>query len=522
MIQIAVAGPGRISRRFLDGMKDVSDGCVCAFATRNPDRVREYAETYQIQQTGSFDALCRDSSIHGFYVSTPNHVHYEMIRQALLSGKHVICEKPITVTGKELRELFELDSTYAEYDKVGARIIAAGNDATITTDDSMTSVTVNTYGDATITADVFITGLTVSTLMGDVKVASDEITNSDIYTYVGDVTVTTDTYGISGLTVKSSGDATVTSAADIVNSTINALYTATVSAEKGRISAIDVSATDIVVTADQTISGSNLAAKNTVYVESYNGELDGLTVTADGEAIAATEDAITGIGTWIVGGEYVAENGNVVLTATVGSVVGAIAVAKNGESNVTVTAEEGELDDITVAAIGDIIITAEGITAGAYISEEGNIELTSTGEDISGVYAKAKKGHVEITTTGESLDIIDTTADAHLYATLTATGAPVRHAERHRLRPELEGRQRHRIRGRHRGRCHLRHDPRGRQLRDARSGRRHRERHGRRERRRPREPRRQGDRDPRRLRRHGLQLHRQLRLLQPERRHLDD
>ena len=31
-----------------------------------------------------------------------------MIRQALLSGKHVICEKPITVTGKELRELFEL------------------------------------------------------------------------------------------------------------------------------------------------------------------------------------------------------------------------------------------------------------------------------------------------------------------------------------------------------------------------------------------------------------------------------
>ena len=108
MIQIAVAGPGRISRRFLDGMKDVSDGCVCAFATRNPDRVREYAEAYQIHQTGSFDALCRDPSIHGFYVSTPNHVHYEMIRQALLSGKHVICEKPITVTGKELRELFEL------------------------------------------------------------------------------------------------------------------------------------------------------------------------------------------------------------------------------------------------------------------------------------------------------------------------------------------------------------------------------------------------------------------------------
>ena len=102
--------------------------------------------------------------------------------------------------------------------------------------------------------------------------------------------------------------------------------------------------------------------------------------------------------------------------------MGAIAVAKDGESNVTVNAANGELDDITVAAIGDIIINAYGITAGAYISEEGDIELTSTNEDISGVYAKAKKGHVEITTEN-GFDIIDTTADAHLYATLDASGS---------------------------------------------------------------------------------------------------
>ena len=156
-------------------------------------------------------------------------------------------------------------------------------------------------------------------------------------------------------------------------------------------------------------------------VKSANGELDGLTVTAGKDITDATADAITAEGTWIVGGEYTAENGNVVLTATVGSVVGTIAVAKNGESNVIVNADNGELDDTTVAAIGDIIITAKGITAGAYISEEGDIELTATGEDISGVYAKAKLGHVEITTENE-FDIIDTTADAYKYAAITSTG----------------------------------------------------------------------------------------------------
>ena len=135
--------------------------------------------------------------------------------------------------------------------------------------------------------------------------------------------------------------------------------------ENGTVTAVDAAAADVVVTADGTIAASNLTATNTVIVKSANGELDGLTVTAGKDITDATADAITAEGTWIVGGEYTAENGNVILTATEGSVVGAITVAKNGESNVTIEAANGELDDITVTAIGDIIITAAGITSGS-------------------------------------------------------------------------------------------------------------------------------------------------------------
>lgn len=105
MIQIAIAGPGNISHRFLEGMKDVPDAAVTAFGTRNPERVRAYAEAHHIAKLNSFSNLCQDSAIDALYISTPNDVHYEMIKAALHSGKHVLCEKPITVTAAEYGEL---------------------------------------------------------------------------------------------------------------------------------------------------------------------------------------------------------------------------------------------------------------------------------------------------------------------------------------------------------------------------------------------------------------------------------
>ena len=108
MIHLAIAGPGSISHRFLDGMKGVAGADVTAFGTRRPDHVRSYAEQYQISVIDSFSALCQDPSIDAFYISTPNHVHYRMIKEALLAGKHVLCEKPITVTAAQLKELFSL------------------------------------------------------------------------------------------------------------------------------------------------------------------------------------------------------------------------------------------------------------------------------------------------------------------------------------------------------------------------------------------------------------------------------
>ena len=191
---------------------------------------------------------------------------------------------------------------------------------------------------------------------------------------------------------------------------------------KGMIVSADFEGKTVEITATGDIVASNVHAVDNASIIS-EGELDGLTVLAEGKELVDEVDAIVAKGTWIVGGEYIAENGNITAEATEGSVTGAIVLAKNGIVNII---SKGELDGFVLSQKGDIILTSYGITGGVYVSEEGNVELTATGEDISGVYAKAKQGHVLLQTLttedGRTLNIIGSTADAYEYASIVASG----------------------------------------------------------------------------------------------------
>lgn len=56
----------------------------------------------------SIDALMADASLELIVVNTPNYTHYEYTKAALTAGKHVIVEKPFTVTVAQGEELLKL------------------------------------------------------------------------------------------------------------------------------------------------------------------------------------------------------------------------------------------------------------------------------------------------------------------------------------------------------------------------------------------------------------------------------
>ena len=56
----------------------------------------------------TLEDLLADDAVELVIVNTPNYTHYEYTKKALESGKHVVVEKPFTVTTKEGEELIEL------------------------------------------------------------------------------------------------------------------------------------------------------------------------------------------------------------------------------------------------------------------------------------------------------------------------------------------------------------------------------------------------------------------------------
>lgn len=84
--------------------------CVIeAIASRNHERARAAAAAFNIARSyGSYDALLQDPAIEAVYIPLPNHLHLEWSAKALEAGKHVLCEKPMTVTAAETRTLIAL------------------------------------------------------------------------------------------------------------------------------------------------------------------------------------------------------------------------------------------------------------------------------------------------------------------------------------------------------------------------------------------------------------------------------
>jgi predicted dehydrogenase len=108
-IKTAILGAGFMGRVHLEAVRRV-EGVEClAIAARNAEAAQRLAAAFSIPKvTTDYREVLRDSAVDAVHICTPNAQHYAMAKEAILAGKHVLCEKPLTTTVAEAEELVAL------------------------------------------------------------------------------------------------------------------------------------------------------------------------------------------------------------------------------------------------------------------------------------------------------------------------------------------------------------------------------------------------------------------------------
>ena len=93
----------------LPAMQLAKNNICVALATRDKSKAMQFLQINpEINIYNNYDSLLNDPNIDAIYIPLPNHLHIEWSRKALKAGKHVLCEKPISLNANEIDELIEL------------------------------------------------------------------------------------------------------------------------------------------------------------------------------------------------------------------------------------------------------------------------------------------------------------------------------------------------------------------------------------------------------------------------------
>lgn len=106
-LRIGVLGTANIAHPFCEGLAGSSTVQVVAVGSRSAAAAAAFAQRHGIPRVhGSYEALLADPEVDAIYNPLPNSLHAPWSERALRAGKHVLCEKPLTVTLAESRALF--------------------------------------------------------------------------------------------------------------------------------------------------------------------------------------------------------------------------------------------------------------------------------------------------------------------------------------------------------------------------------------------------------------------------------
>lgn len=118
MVNIGIIGLGFIGKMHLSVLRQSALASVVAVADRNPANLEGKASEGNLAISGDIslegvaryedgDALLRDPKVEAVLIALPTYLHKEYILKAIAAGKHILCEKPLTLNTAEGSEVLD-------------------------------------------------------------------------------------------------------------------------------------------------------------------------------------------------------------------------------------------------------------------------------------------------------------------------------------------------------------------------------------------------------------------------------
>jgi glycerol-3-phosphate cytidylyltransferase len=107
-VSLGIVGTGRIAKRFATEATHISSLDMRAVYSRSAANVAAFCKSASISFGYNDFQEFLNCGIDAVYIASPHQEHYAQAKLALEAGKHVLCEKPITLKASELEELMDL------------------------------------------------------------------------------------------------------------------------------------------------------------------------------------------------------------------------------------------------------------------------------------------------------------------------------------------------------------------------------------------------------------------------------
>ena len=108
-VAFGLIGLGNINKAHLEGYRRATDAAdVVAVCDQVEAAVGDIAAEFGATAYTDYRDLLGDAEVDAVDITLPHNLHYPIVRDALVAGKHVLVEKPLALRATDCRELIEL------------------------------------------------------------------------------------------------------------------------------------------------------------------------------------------------------------------------------------------------------------------------------------------------------------------------------------------------------------------------------------------------------------------------------